>query len=265
MLDLNAGTGLLTWEALRRVPEGGVWALVTGEAEAEALREQAARLPELERPAVLQGSLPDLPELLAFRGEAGMRFDAIIGRSALTPPRAAPGTAADGRETLARLLAGLLQPGGGVSLAEPVPRHTQRLYALVDLSALGAPLAQKVRDAEEAIYATADDPLVNWDAEDLRASFAATGFEAVQVNGQEMVVDARLTPALVARWFNPAVPGERPSYSQRLATVLDPAEMAAVQALYERSLTNQTVPWRSVMAYVMARREASSVKRQTSS
>ncbi len=27
-LDLNAGSGLLTWEALRRAPEGGVWSLV---------------------------------------------------------------------------------------------------------------------------------------------------------------------------------------------------------------------------------------------
>ena len=88
---------------------------------------------------MLQGSLPDLPELLAFRGEAGVRFDAVIGRSALTPPRT-QGTAAEGREALARLLAGLLQPGGTISLAEPVPRHTQRLYALVrSLSARRAP------------------------------------------------------------------------------------------------------------------------------
>ena len=83
----------------------------------------------------------------------------------------------------------------------------------------------------------------------------------MQVKGQEMVADARLTPALVARWFSPAASGERLSYSQRLAAVLDPAELATVQALYTRSLTNQTVPWRSVMAYVTARREASNVKR----
>ena len=86
MLDLNAGTGLLTWEALRRAPEGGVWALATrGRG-----RPRCARwppLPELERPVVLQGALAELPDLLALRGEADVRFDAIVGRSALTSAR----------------------------------------------------------------------------------------------------------------------------------------------------------------------------------
>jgi putative ATPase len=34
VLDLNAGTGLLTWEAVRRTPEGSVWALAGDEASA---------------------------------------------------------------------------------------------------------------------------------------------------------------------------------------------------------------------------------------
>ena len=31
ILDLNAGTGLLTWESLRRVPEGSGWSLARDE------------------------------------------------------------------------------------------------------------------------------------------------------------------------------------------------------------------------------------------
>ena len=80
VLDLNAGSGLLTWEALRRAPEGGVWSLAATAAEADALREIAARLPQVERPVVLQGALAELPELLALRGEGDVRFDAIVGR-----------------------------------------------------------------------------------------------------------------------------------------------------------------------------------------
>ncbi|MCX6029572.1 MAG: AAA family ATPase [Chloroflexi bacterium] len=84
VLDLNAGSGLLTWEALRRVPEGGVWSLTATAAEAAALREIAARLPQVERPVVLQGSLAELPDLIATRGEADVRFDAVVGRGVLT-------------------------------------------------------------------------------------------------------------------------------------------------------------------------------------
>jgi putative ATPase len=260
VLDLNAGSGLLTWEALRRVPEGGVWALAATAAEADALRELADRLPPLERPTVLQGTLAEISELLALRGEANVRFDAIVGRGALTLARGER-KAESGEKDAPRftphasLLAGLLRPGGVVSLAEPVPQHTQRLYALVDLSALGPALAAKVQEAEEAIYTAADDPLVNWAEDDLAAAFVGAGLTGVTVESIETSAEVRLTPTLLARWFSPAAPGDRPSYSQRLAAFLSADELAAVQTLYNRSLTGQTVPWRSVTVYVVARTE----------
>lgn len=250
-LDLNAGTGLLTWEALRRVPEGGVWALALTRSEAEALREMAARLPELERPAVLQGSLLDLPELLAVRGEGHVRFDAIIGRNALASRQGA--AQSDDKAAAARLIAALLRPGGAVSLAEAVPRHAQRLYALANLDTLGAALAERVRQAEEAIYAAPDDPMVNWAEEELRAVFADAGLSDISVESQENLAEARITPALLARWFGAAAPGDRPSYGQRLAEMLTPDELVDVRALYEGTLVGASVPWRSVTAFVRAR------------
>ena len=85
VLDLNAGSGLLTWEALRRSAEGGVYALARSSQDAEALIQQAARLAEIERPFVLQGDLDELPRLLAElltvrpqtadRGASGFRCD----------------------------------------------------------------------------------------------------------------------------------------------------------------------------------------------
>ena len=80
VLDANAGTGLLTWEILRRAPEGGTWALVRERAEADGLRQQAERLPQLARPVVLVGSVEELADLLALRGEGGLRFHAHRGR-----------------------------------------------------------------------------------------------------------------------------------------------------------------------------------------
>jgi len=262
VLDLNAGTGLLTWEALRRAPEGGVWALAYRSDEATALREMAARLPELERPVVLQGTLAELPELLALRGEGDVRFDAVVGRSALTPPRdAAAVTVASpahrsGPGVAASLIAPLLRCGGILSLAQPIPRYTQRLYALVTLDPLGQALARRLQDAEEAIYTDPADPMVNWAEEELREALTAAGLTQVSIETVEARDEVRITPALVERWFTPAPAGERPSYSQRLASFLDADELAAVEALYRQALTGQTVPWRSVTAYIVARRAA---------
>ena len=84
MLDLNAGTGLLTWEAVRRTPEGGVWVVAATGREAEALRESANRMTPLERPVILQGTLSDVRELLDLRGETDLRFDAVVGRNMLS-------------------------------------------------------------------------------------------------------------------------------------------------------------------------------------
>jgi putative ATPase len=265
VLDLNAGSGLLTWEALRRAPEGGVWAVATKGDEANALRETAARLPEIERPAVLQGTLAELADLLTLRGEADVRFDAIVGRGALMVGRSrVHHRDAEGAETepnslsvlraAAVQMVGLLRPSGTISLAEPVPRHTQRLYALVDLATLGEALAGKVRGAEEAIYADPADALVNWAEDTLHAAFEAAGLADVAVAGVESIAEARITPAMLDRWFAAAAAGERPSYSQRLAARLSADELAALEALYRRKLTAATVGWRSVTAYVMGKR-----------
>ncbi|MEJ5199720.1 MAG: AAA family ATPase, partial [Anaerolineae bacterium] len=257
VLDVNAGSGLLTWEALRRVPEGGVWALTSTADEANALREIAARLPEIERPAILQGALAELPDLLALRGEADVRFDAIVGRNVVTSqsrqPPADAQYAVRSTQYVAPLLASLLRPGGVISLAESVPRHTQRLYALVDLSALGDELADRLAAAEEAIYAAADDPLVNWDEDDLAAAFRAAGFADVTVEAVETTTDTRISSAQLDRWFTPVAAGGRPAYVQRLAAFLTADELAEVEALYRRKLTGAMVSWRSVTAYLVAK------------
>ncbi|MCH8884507.1 MAG: AAA family ATPase, partial [SAR324 cluster bacterium] len=60
VLDAGAGTGLLTWEAVRRAGEGGVWARVNDDGEALAIAQQARLLPALAVPVVLQGPLEAL-------------------------------------------------------------------------------------------------------------------------------------------------------------------------------------------------------------
>jgi putative ATPase len=244
VLDLNAGSGLLTWEALRRAPEGGVVALARTAQDADALRQQAERLSEIERPIVLHGDLDALPALLHASIER-LSFDALVARNALTrhPDKAAA----------AHLLASLLSENGHVSLAETVPAHTQRLYRLVDMAALGADLPGRVAEAEEAIYRAAGDPMVNWDEASLQQAFAAAGL-AVQASVERERSEVLVTPAMLARWFSPAGGGERPSYADRLRQRLDAAECAAVEAAFRQQLSNRAVPWETSTVYLTAYR-----------
>ena len=209
VLDLKAASGLLTWEAVRRAPEGGVYALARSARDADALREQAARLREVERPTILQGELSELPTLLQLRaastqGASPATFDALVGFNALLDETHKPAAVA--------LLRDLLAPGGAISLAERIPRHTQRIYALVEPKGLEADLLARWQAAEEAVYARADDPLVNWDADDLARWFEAAGL-AAQVRVETETSDLQVTPQVLARWFGPATALPTPTAS----------------------------------------------------
>ena len=241
VLDLRAGTGLLTWEALRRTPEGGVWTVVPDKATAIALQETATYLPTIERPTVLQGPLERLQDMLRETGNEGLRFDAVIGRNALGHLEAKG-------EIIAAL--GTLT-AGALSLCETVPCHAQRLYRLVDLENLGADLAARLVRAEEAIYAANGNPRVNWDREDLRQLFVAADFDQIRLHRDSEVSQRRITLQQVAHWFDPG--GEkRQTYAHFLHQYLDDAEVQQVRKLFERQLVDKTVEWSSTQVFLVA-------------
>jgi len=255
VLDLKAGAGLLAWEAVRRTPEGGVYALARTRRDADALRQTAERLPVIERPTVMEGALEEIPLFLALQSGGAaplasrpaplLRFDAIVGYNSLLD-------AAD-KSAACRLLAALLTPGGVISLAERVPRRTQRLYALVDAQTVDADLRERWQRAEEAIYADASDPLVNWDTDDLRTWLTEAGL-TVTLQGEMEESKTPVTPAMIARWFTPApADGSKPAYTDRLGALLTPGEIAQIRQLFERQLTGQPVQWHTYTIFVLAR------------
>jgi putative ATPase len=246
VLDLNAGTGLLTWEAVRRTPVGGVWTLAADERTAEALRQQADKLEALTRPVVLFGTLEDLPDLIAAQGQGDVHFDVIIGRNALT--RRSDKAAA------ARIIASLLAENGRLSLSEVVPRHGQRLYRLVDLSPLDETLVQRLTPAEEAIYADPEDPMVNWEAPDLEAALLGAGLSDVHVQAETVTTQQHIGAEHLARWFGAGPDRQRLTYARHLRQHLSAAELVQVQSLFERQLRDQSVAWTSQIVYLAARR-----------
>ncbi|UCG25746.1 MAG: AAA family ATPase [Chloroflexota bacterium] len=249
LLDLNAGSGLLTWEAIRQAPEGGVWALAAEVGAGEALRQQATRLPEVERPVILIGEVSELGQLLAMRGEEDVTFDCILGRNAFTLN--------DGRLKALEVVASLLRPDGRLCLAQVLPRDGQRLYQLPDWQRRPAELADAVREAEEAIYADATDPMVNWDGAALVADLEAAGFQNVELQTDQQTEQRRISAADLARWFPEGETYEtgdgRPSYAQRLANAgLSPAEVGQVAEYYQRKLRGQVMAWRRTTLYLSA-------------
>jgi len=238
LLTLNAGSGLLTWEAVRRVPEGAVYAQVQKEQDAIALQEQATMLPELSRPLVLQSTLVDLSKTLDQEAP-NLRFDAIVGRNVLSLERE--------REAIAQSLLERLQPSGRLILAEPLPRQGQRLYDLLDSGVLKSALYKRLVKAEEAIYKTDDPSTLHWDVKEWRSLFASLNVDT-DIHVDIQPTDLRITPELLQRWFSAG--GDRPSYADYLAKVLSPEEIEMVREGFGRSLQNQVVPWKGAIVYI---------------
>jgi putative ATPase len=242
LLDLTAGSGLLTWEAVRQAPEGGVWALADDPQSADALRQQAERLPEVGRPIILTGGIAQLRYLLALRGEEDVRFDRILGRNPFTE------LDADARRSLVRQALPWLLPDGLFCFAQVLPGRGQRLYDLVDWSEMEGSLYERVREAEEAIYRDPANTLVNWDLPELEAELHEAGCQEIRAQVTAQVEQRRFTAVHLDRWFG--VQGEG-SYGSRLA--LDDEQLRQVAALYRRQLQGREVSWQRTIAFILAR------------
>ncbi len=237
VLDLAAGSGLLTWELVRRCPEGGVVARV--EPGDGRVADRTAALPELSRPQLVEAPLSTLSLAL----EPGIRFDRVVGWAAL-------GRATD-RPALFASLLDRLRPEARLCLAEPVPRRGQRLSALLPPEDLDPGLAADWRAAEEALFHDPDDPATAWDGEDLVAELAAAGLSA----RLEYVVEARtldVDAALIERWWG-GTPG-RVSYRARLEARLPADRVEAIAAWSRRRWFRRRLRWQSTIARLVASR-----------
>jgi putative ATPase len=252
VLDLNAGTGLLTWEAVRRASAGGVWALAANEQTAEALKQQIRNLDQLERPVILTGDIAALPQLISavIGQDSPLSYDMIIGRNVLTHLVEKAATA--------QTIRGLLKPDGRVVLAEVVPKCAQRLSRLVDLSSLSSDLAQRVVAAEAQIYNNPADPMVNWDEHDLEQIFQQAGFSNVEIIVETNTSEQRIGLKQIERWFSLEPDAGRPTFAQHLLNAgaearLTTSELAGLSKLFQAQLAEKVVPWQSTVVYVVAR------------
>lgn len=242
VLDLAAGTGLLTWEALRRAPDGQVWALAANDRDAQAIAQTAASLPDLQRPVVVRGAprtaAADVAAEARHHGHDAPAFDLVVGRGALAEPAATPLVLAQA--------ASLLAPGGRLVLAELDRGAAQRLYRLVDLGDEG--LAAKVEEAEEAIYASE-----SLDEDELMEAARAAGLGGARLERRRIVTRETLPRRTVEGWFEKGE--DRPSYADHLAARLTKKELERVQRAFLARLADAETPWEATYWLLTATRE----------
>jgi putative ATPase len=232
VLDLQAGSGLLTWEALRRTPEGGTYALVDNPQDYQALKEQAAGIPDLQQPMLLKAGSKPIP------WPADVQFDCAIGRGFLS-------SGVSAQERLQPIV-DRLSPTGRLVLAELLPHRAMRLYNLLQPTWLTAKLLKKVTQAEEAIYSSVDNPIA-----DLITHLEGLGFN-VTTEPAIATSERLISASLCDRWWSKTAP----SYRTYLGESLTETELAQVERCFRDRLTNQTVAWTTHSLYLLAQKPA---------
>ena len=237
VLDLTADTGAFLWEAVRKVPEGGVWGIVKNQQNAEILLEQAQNLNTLRRPNLLEANAETLLEAFEKSEWKDVRFDFIIGRNFLA-------NAKDKKAAVQNIVKLMNEKEASIVLAENIARHTQRLAAL--LQDHGQEWLPRIRKAEDDIYANPDDPLVNWDETTLASYFEDAGRSVKNVELQSFAREVIISSAQLQHWFDNA-PG---SFRSRLLKLCSADDVDAFFNAVRAELLNHKVQWSTQVAFL---------------
>ncbi len=241
VLDINAAQGLLTWELVRRVPEGGVWARIDpGD---RFLRDMIGELPELDRPILLESDITSLNEALARQGKSDLRFDLIVGRNAI-------GRLPD-KKAILQYLESILSTGGILALSETLPRAGQRLSELMDASSLSKDVLDRFRKAEDRIYTESNNAMVNWDHDSLRGLLDEIGYENVQIRVEQDTLNRTIKGSDLDSWFALDPPSK---LVQGLRATLQDKEILDLAGMFKRYIEDKEVLWKKSVVFLKAQK-----------
>lgn len=216
LLDVGSGDGLIAFGALEQVPDSRV---IMSDISYDLLAHAAQLAKEMaveERCHVVLS----LAERLALHSES---VDVITTRSVLI-------YVADKEAAFAEFYR-LLQPGGHISLFEPINAYFQNddptRFWLFDVTPVQEPAA-KVRELYERLQPREKDPMLDFDERDLLAMVENAGFEEIHLRLEANIdaVEPMKWETLVNSAGNPKIP----TLAEAMEEVLTPAEREALEA-----------------------------------
>lgn len=243
VLDLNAGSGLLTFEAARCVPDGGVWALVHDQKSFSTLSKLTERINPLEKPQLVLTDWGTFDiDLKKLSGE-NVRFDKIVGRSVLAGRN-------NKRDVFTRILK-LLGKNSRLVLSETVFSQGQRLTDLINHDRIEASLLNKLIDAENQLFNDTSDHLVNWTPDSLETEIGKT--EGVKIIFNKVVESSpRIFKSNdIEYWFRKTAGKDRLSLGERLERSCEKQEIEIIKQELHLQLDNRSLLWKTVTLFIV--------------
>ncbi|MFW5743544.1 MAG: AAA family ATPase [Spirochaetota bacterium] len=220
------------WELVRAAPEGRVVAVVPDARRAETARHYAHKLPQIERPLVLE---EDPARALAIDGVREHRYERLLLADALAERSA--------RSALPAGLATLSVPAARLVVVQRLPAHGQRISELAG----GHPALD---EAEAALFSDPANELVNWDSRDLEGSLVGAGWTLESSGLIETRETRHLSREQIDRWLDP----DRAAGLGAALAAQSKAARESAEGLLRARLAGKTVEWKTVSALIVATR-----------
>ena len=239
------------WEAVRRTPEGGVFAAIRSARALEAARAQAEQLPEIERPVLLPCDILEALDGAPGCGEVAdlpSAFDRIVGRNVV-------GRREEKTDALSELSAALA-PGGRLLLGETVPALFPRLSELARRAEAPEGILPSVERAEEGLFSDPENHLLSWNAEDLAALARKVGLTDVSVEVRTYEDSRSITEEDLTAWILGRATAGSPqphSYAAHLAAELSGEELETLRRALCSGLCGRETRWATTVAFLAAR------------
>lgn len=230
------------WEAIRRSPEGRVVCLIPAGKRLEMARHYAEGLPEIERPLILEQRSDGLLEnemLPAHEYDRILLADALGTR--FLQERLLPAAA--------QMLATGEEPGRGPRLVitQRVPARSMRLSDLMPSNY--AEERAVLERAEEILFASEENPLVNWDDQTLEQQVRSV-MEVEQVALHESEEQRFIEERHILEWIDPGRPH---GLGAALAHVADERLLSGIRSLLLSELAGRSVTWRAADLILVCR------------
>ena len=244
VLDINAGSGLLLWEAARRVREGGVYGLTGSPENLLYLQQYGNQIPEMERPIIINKELKDFVNNKTEK----LQFDVIIGRNSLSK--------IENKLEYLKNVYKLSGKEGKIILAETIPSESPVLSSILlniiesgsDSITLDNDLISILKNTEKIIYESKENPITNWNEKNLLEWIETIGYRQVSLFKKVYQEQRVITEKDITNWF--ASTGSPFSYGTVLKQLTDNKEIEKIKSLFIRHLTNKNTDWEYTVCFV---------------
>ena len=226
--------GLLLWEALRKVPEGGVWTVLKSREEIDFINNYPTPLHDTEKPIILEGSI----ESLSAEREPVVPYDAVIGRNIIepgTPP-----------SKILKKIYDLLESEGIFSIAEALPGRATKLSELISEKSLTEEERKLLTDAEEEVYRISRKQGLS-DSQELLKQLEKAGFANAGLAEKEYMQTRIITGRNISRWLDLSDPG---SYGSLIKGLLPDDFYSRLSDVFYHDFGDREIKWRTVYLFL---------------